>query len=172
MTLSAQDRIRSVELAIRLMMEELGDLGIGTFLADVEDEKYAGVYGTAWHDLELAGLVRPRRSAKKTWYQLTGRGWLRGLELTNALEGAREKTGRVMRECKRHVEDRQDTALVPSWEIAVAADVSNSFIENVVKSDFIRSVFNRHSFTAEPRYGIGFAGYLFKIPINFGQEIL
>ena len=169
MSHSREERIRNIESALRLVMEELGSRAIWELLVDPDNAHYADIYSTTWEEMKNHYLLKAFPVIGHTDYGLTGYGWLKGLELLGKIEQAKVEVGKITKAIKDCMDGRNEIKFVYSDPIASAAGVSEGFLHNVIESDFISIVLRRY--TVEPDLR-GAARYLFTIPVNFGQEIL
>ena len=169
MTLSQRVRFEDAERALRLMMAELGDCWIRGHWFEVSRQPYDAVYPTTWGTLEGSGLVRAIRTIGHTRYELSPVGWLRGLELTDRMEDAKEKVGKIIAELKKAVKGRSKEALVYSDSVASRAGVPHGFMCNAIESDFIGTVLRRKTVQVS---ALEKGGYLLKVPIDFGLDVL
>jgi len=170
MTLSKAERLADADLALRLMIEELGERAFfRRVLSPTDRPPYEGILPTTWQDLEDRFLIERFMSAGRIRrYELTGSGWLRGLELTGALDATKEKAGTVMGAIKKQVEGRRDRAVVYSNSIAEGAGLTVDFVHNLLDSDFIPIVFKQKGVKFDRCTG---GVYQIVIPVNFGLEL-
>ena len=171
MTLSKTERLEDADLALRLMMEELGDRAFfNRILGPTDKPPYDKILPTTWQDMEDKHFIKPFLSAGRiNRYMLTGWGWLKGLELMGALNATKEEAGKVKAAIRRELGDRTEIKRVSSHSIAEAADVTWDFVHNLLDSDFIQNVFGE--------IGVKFRRqssnvYRIEIPVNFGHELL
>lgn len=57
MSLSKEDRLKDMGLALTLMLKELGDRAFGTVMFRVDSEPLAMIYATTWRELEGIGFI-------------------------------------------------------------------------------------------------------------------
>ena len=169
MTLSKTDRLEDADLALRLMMEELGEREFfKRVVSSTDTPPFDKIFSTTWQYLEDQFFIEPLSSAGRIRrYMLSGSGWLRGQELTGKLNPTKEKAGKVMAAIKNHLEPRKDTKFVSADSIAAAAGVPLSFVRNMVESDFIENVFRRKG----AKWHRGTYGNMIEVPVNFGHEL-
>ncbi|MBI4459821.1 MAG: hypothetical protein HY648_07160 [Acidobacteria bacterium] len=122
MTLSKTARLQNADLALQPMMEELGDRAFfNRILGPTDKPPYDKILPTTWQDLEDKYFIKPFLSAGRiNRYMLTGWGWLKGLELTGALNETKEKAGKIKAAIRRELGDRTRTKVVFSHSIAEA----------------------------------------------------
>jgi len=169
MSLSRDERLENATLALRRMTEELGDRAFYEMLLEPTDPTLEGIHTTTFELLEDRGLVKPFRTNRLTRYELTARGWLKGIELLGRLEETKRRTEPVMAAMKDCVKGRREFVFKDSGEIVSRAGVSAGFMTNILECDFITAVLKRKSVDSTRRRR---PGYLLKIPIDFGLELL
>jgi hypothetical protein len=170
MSLSRNERSENIELALKLMMEELGEHGINEWSFEIDKSPYENIYPTTWQYLEDQYFIERRNRMGSRRCGLTGYGWLEGLRITGTLEtpGIKKKVGKVMAELKRSVEGRQDEALVDANGIATGAGVPYGFLYNIIDSHYIENIIQRKGAAWHPQA----PRQLIVIPVDFGLEIL
>jgi len=166
MTISKTDRLKDADLALQLMMQELGERAFRSqFMSPTNEPPYERILSTTWKCLEDRLLIEPFPAGRKRRYALTGSGWLKGLEVTDALDATKEKAGRVMADLKKRMEGGQHR--VQANEVAEGAGVTIDFVHNMLDSDFIRAVFKR----VGVKFRHATQAYAIEIPINFHHEL-
>ena len=170
MTLSKTERADNIELALKLMMGELGEYGINELWFEINKPPYENVYPTTWQHLEDQYLIERFDTMGARHCGLTGYGWLAGLRVTGTIQAPeiQEKVGKVMAELRKHVEGREEKEFEHVEAIADAAGVRSGFVYNMIASSYIETVLNRkgaqwHSRAPER---------MIEIPVDFGLEIL
>ena len=169
MSLSKQERLENLDLAITLMMSELGEQDVCSVYFDIDGNSSKNIFPTTWQQLENDGYIERHDTLTSNGCRLTGSGWLEGLKLTGKL-GDPELTvqiGRIMAALKTSIDGRNAPAFVSPESIAEQADVSYGLVFNVIDSRFIYIILNRHDADWE-----GQRGNIIKVPIDFGLEPL
>ena len=97
MSLSRMERSENIELALKLMMGELGEYGINEWSFELDKSPYENFYPTTWQYLEGQYFIDRRNRMGSRRYGLTGYGWLEGLRITGTLGApeTKEKVGKV-----------------------------------------------------------------------------
>jgi hypothetical protein len=168
MTLSKIKLSENADLALRLMMEELGDEAID-HLFQTDTPRFANIYSTTWQLLEDQRLVKRTHYIWKE-YKLTGPGWLKGLEIRGARDEPemQQRVGKVMAELKKRVDARQEEANEYLGSIATGAGMPENLLFNIIESNYIEIVFRRKGVQWDPSSGHGFAVV---IPVDFGRPL-
>jgi len=164
MSLSNKEREENIFLAVRLMMQDLGE-PYEWQEHDATTEKFAEVYRTTWDDLAEWGLVKARTFGR---YSLTGDGWIAGLKLVGLFDDVifREKTGKLSKALKATVKNGREWGCADRMELASATGLSEFFIYDAIDSHLLREMFNRtdatwslddqmkNSIDIPPRFGL------------------
>ena len=169
MTLSDDERSVNADLALRLMIEGVGDQEVARVLFPIDKPPYESIHRTTWQDLEDRQLIKPFPAAGPIRYVLTATGWLKGLEVSDAHEAPemKDKIARLMGELKKYVKDRNEKGRAHSHIIAHDAGVPASFVHNILESNFIERVLKRKGVS----YRVASPGYSIEIPINFDHPL-
>ena len=80
MTLSRTERSDNIELALKLMMGELGDHAINELFVEIDKPPYENIYPTTWKDLQDRYWIEGRNTMGRKRCQLTASGWLEEFE--------------------------------------------------------------------------------------------
>jgi len=165
MSHTKNERIANAKLALRLMIEELGDSEFDRIAFRIREPRYQDIYSTTWNDLKDSGLIK-----LYPFCQLTGRGWLEGLETIGGLRTAEmdNKIGRVMANLKDRVKGREKRARTHSQEVAAGAAVSEAFVRNILLSNYIELVLKVKGVSVRATPPV----YTIEIPEGFGLPIL
>lgn len=141
MTLSTTLRNGNKALALKLMIEELGEDPLYHEF-DITVPPYSDqIYPTTWKSLKDSYLVSTAELINSPFRSLTGAGWLEGLRMTGQVnKELQAKAGRVMRALKDCLQGRKESAYAPVSSIAIAADVSEGFVFNLIESRFIENI--------------------------------
>jgi hypothetical protein len=170
MTLSKTERSENIELALKLMMDELGDNAIDESWYEIDKPPYENIYSTTWQYLQDRYWIAGRNTMGSKRCQLTSSGWLEGLRITGLLEAEETKqmVGKLMAELKRSVDGRQDEGLVDIHRIVTDAGVPFGFVFNVIDSNYVDRVLGRKGALWHPQAH----GQLIKVPLDLGLEPL
>ena len=141
MTLSKRDRLDSLALALRLMMDGLEE-PYEWQEHDANCAKFAGVHRTTWQELDRRGLVKARTFDR---YELTGPGWIAGLKATGRFQDPEFKkdVGRVAAALKAKVKGRSGPGFADRTELACDTGLSEFFIYDVIDSGLLSEIFGR-----------------------------
>ncbi len=135
MTLSLQKRDHNLALALRVMLENLGDDAASGVIWNADEQPFVAVLPTTWKELERRGYVVSRLKGMRL-FQLTGLG------LAVAFENAGTPTqpefqsrfGTLMSYLKALVKDRSEDRVVHCFETAQATGVPAGWISDMVDS--------------------------------------
>lgn len=142
MTLSREGRLNNIDLALRRIMELLGDGSTNLIFFKVPSDDFSDIYATTWADLENKYWIRENGSTPRyTIYRLTGWGWIEGLKRTAQLESAFEKLVSLRKAAKARVKGREDDASAFLDELSAEASLPKDFVDNVVDSDLLSERF-------------------------------
>ena len=170
MTLLKTERSENIELALQLMMGELGEHAINELFFEIDKPPYENIYPTTWQHLEAQYFIEPRDTFGARYRRLTGFRWLEGLRITGLLEAEETKqmVGKLMAELKRSVEGREGEAIVDIHSIVREAGVPFGFVFNVIDSNYVDRVLGRKGAVWHPQA----RGQLVKVPVDFGMDSL
>ena len=95
MSLSRSERFENIELALKLIMEKLGDSAIDELFVEIDKPPDEKIYPTTWQHLEDQYFIARRDTLGGRYRRLTASGWLEGLRITGLLEveEMKEKVG-------------------------------------------------------------------------------
>ena len=141
MTLSASERLENIDLALRLMLDRVGDKGCEHVFIEPDTPAFAAVFPTTWRELLRQRLVKP---STPRYYLLSGEGWLRAMELTERLdEEFDRKIGDLCAFLKRKVESgRREKGLTELSEIARSTGLSAGWVFNAIDSHVLATRYN------------------------------
>jgi hypothetical protein len=163
MTLSKDARQENRELALTILLGELGSRACESAFFTINEPPFSQILSTTWKLLTDAGLVR---SIHPFIYSLTGRGWLEGIRITDQItDSLRADVGRIMSSLKRHVDGRHEPAYVSFFSTEQDARVAPDLLFNVIESRFIENVFRRRGAYWHDRG----QGQVILVPIDFGH---
>jgi hypothetical protein len=141
--MSASERTRqdSMVLAVRLVMQDLGE-PYEWQEHDAKAPKFDAVLRTTWDELAERGLVHARSFDR---YWLTGPGWIAGLKLTGRFEepAFREKAGKLQASLKARVKtsNRQQWGSASRTELAIETGLSEFFVYDAIDSGLLGALF-------------------------------
>jgi hypothetical protein len=141
MSRSDEQRRDNVSLALRLMMQDLGEPYERQF-HDATASKFAGVDRTTWDELAEQNLV-------KAWtydrYRLTGPGWVAGLKLTGKFKDPefQQKAGKLSAALKAQVKatNRERWGHADRTGLARETGLSEFFIYDAIDSHLLKEMF-------------------------------
>jgi len=137
MSESEQSRLNNMSLALRLMMQDLGE-PYEWQEHDAKTPKFEAVMRTTWDELSERGLVKPRSFDR---YWLTGAGWIAGLKLTGAFDDPefRRKAGRLQAALKARIkpDNREHWGDASRTELARETGLSEFFVYDAIDSHLL-----------------------------------
>jgi hypothetical protein len=142
MSVSEKDRLDNIELALRLMMQDLGE-PYGWQEHDAKTAKFGPVLRTTWEELAERGLVNARTFDR---YELTGPGWIAGLRVAGAFEDDefRRKSGLLQKALKARIkpENRDQWGSADRTELANETGLSEFFVYDAIDSHLLEALFD------------------------------
>jgi hypothetical protein len=169
MSASEKARQENMILALRLMMQDLGEPyewqehGANT-------PKFAAVLRTTWDELAERGLIKAHSFDR---YWLRGPGWIAGLQITGVFddEGFRRKAGQLQAALKARIkaENRDKCGTTSRTELANETGLSEFFIYDAINSGLLGALFG--IIDAEWGEGDGMKNWI-DIPPRFGLKQL
>jgi hypothetical protein len=166
MTLSRDDLVAGLKGTLLLMLDEVGERRISEVFFDVTKVELTYVHGTTWSVLTSKHYIAPVLNGQI--YQLTSRGWAKGLELRGetATQTFRDKLGQLCAALKKHVKGRVQPALVTVENAATDSSLFDGFIFNVIEAKLIDRVLHRKG----ADWAKGCKGLVILVPDTFGRE--
>ena len=84
MTLSDRDRLAAVELALKTMLDDLGERPFEAVRFEVGCESDQSMPQTTWEELRGLGYVEVAHTIRKPAFRLTGAGWIAALKASES----------------------------------------------------------------------------------------
>ena len=167
MSHSEETRIKNAELALKLLVEDLGEERIYGAWFPADEPPLDVIFRSTWEYLQRQGYVR-RCPGLKDEYVLTPSGWLKGLELTGALrsEETLQKVQQLMAGLAEYVKDRKEGFdLIET--IAGKVGLAKGFVHNIIASCYIEQVLARQGAELDSEQG-----HAIRIPSDFGDRLI
>ena len=167
MTASKSDRIDNLELALRLMLENLpADRPYEWEQLDGDTAAFSAVFPTTWKALSRRGFVK---QLSFNSYRFMPEGWIEALRVTGLFtsQDLQEKAGKLSAALKKRIKGRQDDVLVSRTELANETGLTESFVYNAIDSHLLLQLFGRIDAHWAP--GDHMKHYI-EIPVEFGHE--
>lgn len=170
MSLSNEERKENIVLAVRPMMQNLGEpyRGYDAQEHEATTGKFADVHRTTWDELVERGWVKATSFDR---YLLTGDGWIEGLKVTGQFDDLnfREKAGQLSKGLKARVKNEREWGHAHRTELASEIGLSEFFIYDAIDSHLLRKMFNKTDATWSPDDQM--KNYI-DIPPRFGLPLL
>ncbi len=168
MTISQANQLENVDLALRLILVELGDRPIFATFFDPRSDSFKGILATTWKELCDQRWLEERELYGYAHYRLTGTGWMEALWRTGAGEKPelRESSGKLARALKAHVEGRHEDVIVELSRLADESGLSPAWVFNAIESNLLEILHRNRGAQWEDR------GTLVRIPLNFGIDLI
>jgi hypothetical protein len=171
MSLSEEERLRNLHLALGLMLQELGDNSIDVGIFELKAEKFKDVRSTTWKELEDRYWIERMDTIGHPMCRLTGSGWLAAIDLSwgdvKTLFEARLST--LAATLKGEVKGRDEDGYVYLDSLATISGLPENWIYNAIEARLLEHRFNRKgAYWYDPRAG----SRLIHIPVDFGLEPL
>jgi hypothetical protein len=154
-------------LALKLLLERLGDRAIYKCEVLNDDPSFASILSTTWEDLVDVGMVQARPGLNWCHYQLTAKGWLEALQLTGEFDSTefQSRFGRL-NATLNSLRTRSTEGFEQVHVVAMQADVPEDWLFNILESQIWE---RRHN-----RYGAHFdeSETMVIIPARFNMPLL
>ena|SRR5438105_5427830 len=139
MTLSDSERRQNVAPALKVMAEALGDEGISWVYFGDGRPNSVSIPTAAWIDLVRGALVTAIDS-RESLYQLTGYGWIRGLEAAGRTDSARKRLGAFLGHLKSRVKGRVQDGIVDLHKAATELGIPFGWLSNAVEARLVEEL--------------------------------
>ncbi|HTR39866.1 MAG TPA: hypothetical protein VMH80_28530 [Bryobacteraceae bacterium] len=171
MSLSREQRLENVDLALELMLQTLGDNAIDTVIFELGSDKFTQVQPTTWKELEDRCLIKRMDAIGHPMCQFTGDGWLAAIELAPKHVKAlnEERLSRLAAALKDEVKGRDEDGYVYLNSLAASSELPENWIYNAIEARLLEHWFNRKGANW---YGPRGGSPLIHIPVDFGLEPL
>jgi hypothetical protein len=167
MSLSAEDRRANLEFALTHLITLLeGEWARNICLkGDDRQADYPEILTTTWKELAARGYIED----KGFWFRLTGRGWVHAMTLLGKKDDPafQEQYGKLAGCLKGVVKDRTEDKIVALHDVASSTGLPAGLISNMIESDVFRWFCN-----SKGASWVGSGGYMIKVPLDFGLEML
>jgi hypothetical protein len=169
MSISKEERLSNLRLALTLFVEQLGDEYYKKSLIGRNDKDFDRIFSTTWQELIDKGYLRS--VANGFFLELTAMGWREGLKLAGKLEDTVfiASLGRISKALKDRVKGREQGDLVIVQEIADTAQVPIGLVRSVIDSKLLMHRFNQ--VTAKWANSQD-DWHLIEVPTNFGLDLI
>jgi hypothetical protein len=165
MSLSKDERLKQMRQLLVRLVEEAGDRYFMEVLVEPHEDRFAGFATTTWTQLADRGFLKEEAGA----YELTERGWLKGMEVSGALSlpETRDRAVALVRALKARVAARQNhyDEIVDDREVAPETGLPPGWIYNALRSNLLNVLFPHSDLTIRVD---GHDGFL--IPPSFGLK--
>lgn len=170
MTLSDNARRDNMDLALRILLERVGDdKEVSEVWVFTDDAAVQAIAATTWGDLESQGwVIRAERLGGHVKFRLSERGWLRALEVTSQNKSPLfvARLAQANAALKGYVDGRAEPHYEYAQIIAKKAGVPEGWFFNLLGSGYWDK-------TTPPKVGPCLSdGGLVTIPIRFGMRRL
>ena len=111
MTHSKQARLDNIDLALRIIFNDLGDRAVYEVGFEIFDEEFKDVFQTTWQELEDTGLIElhPGTMGGNRPFTVTGEAWAFWVEKCGRLD---EYRGAAITICKARKSGLKDEAMM------------------------------------------------------------
>lgn len=164
MSLAKTVRAENHKIALKLMLEQLGEQPIDTAFFESSSKAFENVLRTTWEELRDQGYLEKMGERCR----LTPKGWLVALEISGLRQSEtfHKHIGRVFAVMKGHVEGQKDSVVVPFRQLVDESQESEGLVFNIVECKPSSSEDER----ARARWYNGEKGRLVEIPVNFNLD--
>ena len=169
MSHSRQERLDNIDQLIQILMERTSPNWVKMSICETTDPALTKIFPTSWSDARGLGYVQ-QVSGFRSHYQLTGTGWVKGLELNGILNAPDFNTmlGKVCKSLKDLVKGREQAGRIDIEIIARQTEIAVGMISNIIEANLIETRLGRSGAT----WAKGFGGKWIVVPIDFGLEPL
>jgi hypothetical protein len=168
MSLSESARLKNVNHALRLLMDDVGDSWIRKAFINPESDALKGIQRTTWDDLRSQHLIH---DAKAGYIILTGEAWEAGLRVKGKdspdMIVRVERIYRAIRTAVAGRSNPEGALPVRISEVAKQTGLQSVFIVNVIEARLIERWLNRRGATWAPAS----EGRMILVPPDFGSEV-
>lgn len=172
MTLSREERLKNIDLAIRTL---IGELGEGSIIGNAfrrPGPEYADILETTWDDMQELGWIQTEtRFGGNVAFWMTGAGWIEGMKRTGQMDTIRAMLPRLSIAAKNRIKGRQEDGCAHVAELAQESGLSREFVENAIESRLLEVEFPGKKMEL-PWAGPGTYKQVIRIPRSFGMEYL
>jgi hypothetical protein len=168
MTLSKEERVENVALALSLMLLNLSPARPYAWEEfDGDIEPFNLILTTTWSVLCSKGLVKPNGMGR---YQLTSSGWIEALKITGRFDStdAQQQAGKLAAGLKRHIDGRTQDGRVDRTELAQETGLEEAFVYDAVDSHLLQHLFGIMDAQWAPDDRMN---NWIEIPVDFGHKL-
>ena len=161
MTLSRTERSENFSVALKTMLDALGDAAVDEVLFD--PAAHSGIFTTTWDELLSSKLVELLSSGE---YILTGRGWTAAVISTGQINepGFQQRIGILFADLKKLVKGRARPATLSFRSLVTQTALPEGFVFNVIEGRYIEEITKRRGASwVKP-------GRVVFVPVAFGIE--
>jgi hypothetical protein len=168
LSLSREERLENVELALSLIYQNLGAYAIREFVIDPHSSVFDRVHNTTW--LELTDRFGFLTTFHTRWYKLTGAGWLYWINRNEIADGSEFKArlGVLCSYLKGMLDGREQSKMTDIFAVEKNTNIPFGIISNIIDAGLIENKLRRHG----AKWFSGKEGRIIVIPANFGLHIL
>lgn len=168
-SLSKEERLRNIELALKLMLRDLGQNGIDGCLFELRSEVFKDVESTTWRQLQEMFLIERMDTMGNPACRLTGAGWRVALDMVwednkQVLQDALSKLAAALKDA---VKGREEDAFVSLHSVASTCGLPENWVYNAIESRLLE-----HKFNMKGAYWYENRPPLIRVPLDFGLEPL
>jgi hypothetical protein len=170
MTLSKEERIEDCNLALKLMLAQVGDEFLNLAECEIASPPFNDIKTTTWQELEQRYLIEDSSTLGHRRYILTGYGWRTALELNwdSYKTLVEERLTQLAIIFKKIVKDRQQDGYIFLDSAAAESGVPAGWICNAIDASLLEYKFNMKG----AEWDNNGKGSMINIPVGFGLEPL
>jgi hypothetical protein len=151
-------------------VRRVGDRMFAEIVVGPSDDALSTLELTTWMELEQEGYLKPQHSFGCQEWQLTARGWLKGLEVSDQLNShaTRSRATELARALKAHVKGRASShgEIADERDLAPRIGLPEGWIYNALASNLLNEVFPGDDMTVRQ----DFRFRCFRVPATFGMD--
>ena len=171
MTLSDRDRLAAVELALRAMLDDLGERPFPVVMFEIGRESDQTMPQTTWEELRGLGYVEAADAIGNPAFRLTGRGWIAALKASDswASDALQDRMVRLRAALKDVVKGRPLQGAATSVpHLHRATGLSEAWITNALASRLIQVHWPWDHLDVDLERGLPYI----RVPARFGSKRL
>jgi hypothetical protein len=171
MTLSDATRREAIDVALKRMLEDLGERVFDELRYEVDSDRYRDIPYTTWLELQGRHVVDADHAIGSAGYRLTAAGWIAALKASAAFDTPeqRERAVRLRAALKDAVKGRPLTGGLTDYrEIAARSGLPLNWIVNALHSRLLQLLWTWDHLDVRLEYG----GRVIRVPARFGSKRL
>ena len=171
MTLSDATRREAIDLALKRMLEDIGERMFDELRYEVDSDRYRDIPHSTWLELQGRLYVDAAHAIGSPGYRLTAAGWIAALKTSAAFDAPeqRERAVRLRAALKDVVKGRPLTGGITDYhDIAARSGLPLKWIANALQSRLLQLLWTWDHLDVGFEHG----GRTIRVPARFGSRRL